>query len=134
MSMNRHDSYTRPRVLIADDSRDTADIYGYLLEQKGYRVALAYDGLTALSLAKVTKPDLLIVNFMMPGLTGLEVVKELRDAGHATKAIITSGADEFEALKIRARQAGADGCVRQPWDTAELLAAVAAAVTSAPAR
>src|SRR5262245_2623709 len=103
----------RARVLVADDMQDTADVYCFLLSAAGYRVARAYDGLTAAALAKVTKPDVAILNQHMPGLTGLGVLQELRAAGSRTKVIITSGIDDFADLAERALAQGAEVCVRQ---------------------
>ena len=123
--MAKHDFETAPRILVADDSRDTADIYCFLLTAVGYRVQRAYDGLTALSLAKVVKPDMAILNFSMPGLTGLQVLRELREAGIKTKVIITSGTAAFNELAFRSVEEGAEACVRQPCPTDRLLGMVA---------
>lgn len=120
--------------MIADDSRDTADVYTWLLESAGCRVSTAYDGLTALALARAGKPDLMIVNFLMPQLTGLDVTRELRAAGSAMKIVIASGVEEFAELEVRAKAAGADLCVRQPWEAADLLRTATALLTSARAR
>jgi DNA-binding response OmpR family regulator len=116
---------TAPRILVADDARDVADIYCFLLTAVGYRVQRAYDGLTALSLAKVTKPDAAILNFSMPGLTGLQVLRELRETGVKTKVIITSGTSAFNELAFRSIEEGAEACVQQPCPTDRLLGTVA---------
>src|ERR1700730_18318578 len=110
--MDKRDFETTPRILVADDSRDVADIYCFLLRAVGYRVQRAYDGLTALSLAKVTKPDAAILNFSMPGMTGLQVLRELREAGVTTKVIITSGTAAFNELAFRSIEEGAEACVQ----------------------
>jgi two-component system response regulator AdeR len=117
-----------PRILVADDARDVADLYCFLLSSAGYRVQRAYDGLTALSLAKVVKPDAAVLNFAMPHLTGLEVLRELRAAGVRTKVVVTSGTDDFEKLYQSAIEAGAEACVRQPCPADRLLALVAQAL------
>jgi DNA-binding response OmpR family regulator len=114
-----------PLILVADDDRDVADIYCFLLDAVGYRVQRAYDGLTALSLAKVAKPDAAILNYSMPGLTGLQVLRELREAGVETKVIITSGTEAFNELAVRSTEEGAAACVRQPCPTHRLLGLVA---------
>jgi CheY-like chemotaxis protein len=124
--MEKRDLAVKPRILVADDTRDTADVYCFLLSAAGYRVARAYDGLTAAALAKVTKPDIAILNHQMPGLSGLGVLQELRAAGVGTKVIITSGIDDFAALAERALAEGAEVCVRQPWPADRLLRMVAA--------
>lgn len=123
---------TPPRILVADDARDVADVYCFLLNAAGYRVQRAYDGLTALSLAKVTRPDAAILNFSMPGLTGIQVLRELREAGAATKVVITSGTSAFNELAFLALQEGAVACVQQPCPTERLLGMVAR-VFGAPA-
>lgn len=124
--MHKNDLSLKPRILVADDARDTADVYCFLLSAAGYRVARAYDGLTALALAKVTKPDIAILNYQMPGLTGLAVLRELRDAGARTKVIITSGTSAFAEVAERALAEGAEVCVRQPWPADRLLRMVTA--------
>jgi CheY-like chemotaxis protein len=118
---------TRPRILVADDDRDVADVYCFLLHAAGYRVQRAYDGLTALSLAKVTRPHAAILNFSMPGLTGLQVLRELRESGIETKVIITSGTAAFNELAMRSAEEGAHACLQQPCPPYRLLWTVARA-------
>lgn len=124
--MRNHDSRNTPRILVADDVRDTADIYCFLLSAAGYRVIRAYDGLTASALTKVNQPDIAILNYRMPGMTGLDVLRDLRADGHSTKVIITSGTDDFGELAERALKEGAEVCVRQPWAADRLLRMVSA--------
>lgn len=131
--MEKPDLEPRLRILVADDARDVADVYSFLLTAVGYRVSRAYDGLTALSLAKVTKPDVAILNFGMPGLSGLQVLRELREAGVGTKVIITSGTAAFNELALKAAELGAEGCVRQPCPSDRLLGMIAR-VLGRPAR
>ena len=123
--MSDHNFKTPPRILVADDARDLADVYCLLLSTVGYRVQRAYDGLTALSLAKVTKPDAALLNFSMPGLTGLQVLRELRETGSRTKVIITSGTSTFDELVLRAVAEGAQACIQQPYPTDRLLGMIA---------
>jgi DNA-binding response OmpR family regulator len=126
--MRKHDFSVKPRILVASEIPDLADVYGYLFTAAGYRVARAYDGLTAAALARVTKPDIAILNQHLPGLTGLGVLQELRAAGVGTKVIITSGMGEFAALAKRALAEGAEFCVRQPCPSERLLRMVAIAL------
>jgi DNA-binding response OmpR family regulator len=120
---------SRPRVLVADDARDVADVYCLLLAAAGYRVSRAYDGLTARSLAVVTKPDVAVLNYGMPGMDGLQVLRELREAGVRTKVILTSATSAFNELAFRAVREGADGCVQQPCPPHRLLGLLARAVS-----
>lgn len=119
--MRKHNFSVKPRILVADETRDLADVYGYLFTAAGYRVSRAYDGLTAAALAKVTKPDVAILNQHLTGATGLDVLRELRAAGAGTKVILTSGMDDFSALAERALAEGAEFCVRQPCPAQRLL-------------
>ena len=118
-------------MLVADDARDVADVYCLLLSAAGYRVSRAYDGLTALSLAKVTKPDVAFLNQNMPGMKGLEVLAELRLAGVRTKVIITSAERAFAELAFRALGEGAEGCVQKPCPPQRLLSMLACALGQA---
>lgn len=112
--MRKHNLRVTPRILVADDERDMADVCCVLLEAAGYRVQRAYDGLTAAALAKASHPDLAILNYGMPLMTGLAVLEEMRAAGLLSPVIITSASDDFGALSERALKAGAQACVRQP--------------------
>ena len=131
--MEKPDLEPHARILVADDDRDVADVYCFLLTAVGYRVSRAYDGLTALALAKVSKPDAAILNFGMPGLSGLQVLRELREARVETKVVITSGTPAFNELAFKAVELGAAGCVQQPCPTDRLLNMVAR-VLGQPAR
>jgi len=112
--MRKHNLRVTPRILVADDERDMADVCCMLLGAAGYRVQRAYDGLTAAALAKATKPDLVILNYLMPGMTGIEVLREIRATGLSSPVIITSGVSDFTALADLALKEGAQACVRQP--------------------
>lgn len=119
--MRKHDFAYKPRILVADETRDLADVYGFLFTAAGYRVSRAYDGLTAAALAKATRPDVAILNEILPHVSGLGVLQELRAAGVRTKVIITSGTNEFAELARLALAQGAQFCVRQPCPSERLL-------------
>lgn len=128
--MTEHDLRTTPKILIADDDRDSADVACLLLSTIGYRVARAYDGYTALALLKVTQPEVAILNYMMPGMTGLDVLREIRACGVKTKVILTSGCgpDAFAELTVRARRVGATKVMALPFLTHELITTIARCV------
>ena len=69
---------TRKKILIADDEPDILEIIGYNLTREGYQVTTAKDGDDALTKAKLTKPDLIILDIMMPKKNGVEVCEILR--------------------------------------------------------
>lgn len=102
-----------PRILVVDDNRDAADMLGWFLARRGCRLAYAYCGLTGLALAKVTKPDLMILNYQMPWMNGLDLLCELRADPKTVgiKVIMTSG---WVGLGELAQKAGAQDFAAYP--------------------
>lgn len=80
---NRHNRFT---VLIVDDDESIAELLADLLEGEGYRAVIAHDGLAALDYARTKRPDLILSDCMMPGLSGTQLAQELRRSP-ATRAI-----------------------------------------------
>jgi DNA-binding NarL/FixJ family response regulator len=113
------------RVIIADDHAVVRQgIRAVLEEVDGLEVvAEAEDGLQALALIEEHRPDVVVLDVTMPGKTGLEVAKELRDAGSGVRVLILSMHDEPEYV-LEAVRAGADGYVLKDMAPAELRAAV----------
>ena len=92
----------KARILIADDEPDILEIIGYNLEKEGYEVITASDGLQALSLVKSQKPDLVILDIMMPNKTGIEVCNILRnhpDYNNVLIVMLTALSDENSHIK-----------------------------------
>jgi len=120
-----------PLVLCADDDEDILALVSLRLGRAGYEVVQATDGDQALRLARERRPSLAVLDVMMPGLTGLEVVQELR-ADEATSAI------RVILLSARAQQsdvesgfaAGADAYLAKPFRAAELVEKVGELVGS----
>ena len=110
---------TKPLVLIADDDPDIRMLVRLRLERSGYAVVAANDGLEALKLAMECRPDLVILDVTMPGLTGVEVTRELR-ARAATMPVILLTAHANEADVDRGADAGADVYVTKPFSPQEL--------------
>ena len=113
------------QVLVADDDDDLLDIVGWRLERSGYDVLCAHDGEEALRLALDRRPQIAILDVMMPRLDGYEVTRRLR--GHdETRAmpVILLTARAQEADIARGFQAGADDYVRKPFSPQELGARV----------
>jgi len=115
------------RVIIADDHAVVRQgIRAVLEEVDGLEVvAEAGDGVEALTLAAEHQPDVVVLDVTMPGKTGLEVAKELRDGGSGVRVLILSMHDEPEYV-LEAVRAGADGYVLKDMAPAELRAAVRA--------
>ena len=108
----RTDSRTRMRVLLVDDVIDTRDMYALYFKYIGLKVATAGDGQSALAAARVERPDIIVLDLAMPGVTGWDVIRELK--GHPqTRTIpilVLSGQRERES----ALKAGADSYCEKP--------------------
>ena len=118
---------TRPLVLVADDDRDILQLVSFRLERADYEVVQANDGEEALRLVKELRPDLAVLDLMMPKLNGYEVIREIR-RNEETKAIpvILLTARVQEADVARGFEAGADDYLKKPFSPQELRARVQA--------
>jgi two-component system, OmpR family, alkaline phosphatase synthesis response regulator PhoP len=108
------------RVLVIEDSNDLAQGLRYNLELEGYAVKVADDGNAGLSLAREWDPDLVILDLMLPGMDGYQVLRSLRADGSQTPVLILSARGE-EADKVRGFQLDADQYVTKPFGLIELL-------------
>jgi DNA-binding response OmpR family regulator len=112
-------------VLVIDDDTALRDTIGLMLETEGFRPALAEDGKAGIKQAMALKPDLVLVDLRMPGLSGIEVCKQMRAAGMKTPLIVLSAiGDEMD--KVLLLEIGADDYVVKPFGTRELLARIRA--------
>lgn len=120
---------SRGSVIVADDNRDMRDYVSRLLEDAGYSVKRASDGLEALRMCRESLPDLLFSDVMMPVLDGLSLLHTLRsDPQTATLPIILFSGLADEDFKTEALSAGADEYLIKPFHAAELLARVEGSV------
>lgn len=108
------------RILIIEDERNLALGLRANLEVEGYDVAVAESGEAALRLCGAGRPDLIILDLMLPGMDGFEVLSELRVRGvEAPVLVLSARADEID--KVRGFRAGADDYVTKPFGVMELL-------------
>jgi CheY-like chemotaxis protein/uncharacterized protein YbcI len=126
---------TTLRVLIVDDNRDGADALGLLVEELGNQVHVTYSGAHALKVATAFRPDLMLVDLVMPDMDGCDLVLRLRQipAFAHTKIVAITGQKDQEH-KTLAMQAGCDAVFVKPVSLTEikaLLASVVPAVTQA---
>lgn len=118
---------SRKTVLVVDDERDLVDILAFNLRREQYDVLSAFDGETAVEIARRKVPDLILLDLMLPGIGGLEVCRALRgDARTAGIPIIMLTAKGEETDAVIGLAQGADDYVRKPFGVKELLARVAA--------
>ncbi len=113
------------RILVVEDEEKLAKFVQLELSYEGYEVSVAHDGLSGLMAARDQTPDLIILDWMMPGLTGVEVCRRLRQTGTATPVILLTAKDEVSD-RVEGLDAGADDYVVKPFSIEELLARVRA--------
>lgn len=115
------------RVLIIEDDRDIVELVRYNLASEGYQVTAAHDGSTGLATIKKSPPDLLLLDLMLPKLSGLEVCREIRrDASLNRLPILMLTARGDEADRVVGLEMGADDYVTKPFSPRELAARVKA--------
>jgi len=114
-------------ILIVDDDRNIVDLVRAYLEKDNYRVLTAYNGLRALELARQRRPDLIILDLMLPGMDGLDICRVLRAEGH-NMPIIMLTAKTTEMDKLVGLDLGADDYVTKPFSPRELVARIRAAL------
>ncbi len=113
-----------PTVLVADDDRKITDMLRRTLAYEGYQVVTAADGHETLAQARAHRPDLVVLDWMMPGLDGLEVARRLRAADDMPILMLTAR-DAVED-RVEGLDSGADDYLVKPFAPAELLARVRA--------
>ena len=116
-----------PRILVAEDEPDMAMGLRDNLQFEGYEVIVAADGEEAISKAKSERPDLILLDVMMPKRDGLQVCQAIRDAGF-TVPILMLTAKSQEIDIVRGLEAGADDYITKPFGVREMLARIKAAL------
>jgi DNA-binding response OmpR family regulator len=119
-----------PTVLVVEDDRALAVGLDLNLSAEGYRVVVARDGESGLRLALSQSPDLILLDLMLPGMDGMEVLRELRARGRQMPVIIVSARGE-EYDKVAGLDVGADDYVTKPFGLKELVARINAALRRA---
>lgn len=112
-------------ILVIDDDETVRDTIGVMLEQEGFRVHMAADGREGYEKALLLKPDLVIVDLRLPGMTGMEICKQLRASNLPTPILVLSAVGD-EIDKVLLLEIGADDYVTKPFSPKELVARVAA--------
>ena len=113
------------RLLVADDDRDIAKVLTALFEHNGYSVDVVHNGKDAYDYASASDYDGLILDIMMPGMDGLEVLRKLRADGVKTPVLLLTAKGDVED-RVSGLDAGADDYLPKPFAASELLARVRA--------
>ena len=112
-------------VLIVEDEKNIVDILRFNLQREGYQTREAYDGEDGLNKARGEKPDLILLDVMLPRMNGFEVCRALRQAGDNVPVIILTAREE-ETDKVLGLEIGADDYITKPFSMRELMARVKA--------
>lgn len=115
------------KILIIDDESNIVELIKYNLEMNGYKVLYAYDGNEGLNIAREQKPDLILLDIMLPKMDGFDVCKEIKkdkDIEHIPVIMLTAKGEEFD--KILGLELGADDYITKPFSVRELLARIKA--------
>lgn len=120
------------RVLVVEDDARMASLLERGLSEEGYQVVVARDGLEGLSMARAAGFDLILLDVMLPGIDGMEVVRRLRAAGRRTPVLMLTARDSCADI-VAGLDLGADDYLTKPFAFDELLARVRAAARRGPA-
>ncbi len=123
------DSDTRGSILVVDDEPTVTDVVARYLERAGYSTRVAGDGYEAIRLAGAERPDLVVLDLMLPGLGGLEVMRRLRERDRPSVILLTAKGEATD--RVIGLRLGADDYVVKPFSPAELVARVDAVLRRA---
>ena len=114
------------KVLIVDDDKNICDLLRLYLEKEGYSVILSHDGEEAVVKFNALKPDIVLLDVMLPGLDGWQVCREIRKKSNIPILMITAKSDTFD--KVLGLELGADDYIVKPFDSKEVIARIKAVV------
>jgi two-component system response regulator ResD len=120
---------TRGSVLVVDDEPTITEVVSRYLERAGYVTRVAADGVNALRIAGESRPDLVVLDLMLPGMDGLEVMRRLRERERVSVILLTAKGEHTD--RIIGLRLGADDYVVKPFSPAELVARVDAVLRRA---
>jgi len=127
--MKRQPETNVPKILVVDDNEQVRELLQDFLEARGYAVSLAEDGQQALAAVEAEPPDLLLLDLMMPGVTGIAVLKQLRQTHPELSVLVLTAVDEAEVAGA-ALDLGALDYLTKPLDLPLLERAVKDALAS----
>ncbi len=113
-----------PHILICDDQKIIHETLGVYLESESFTFASAYNGLQAQEMAQSEKPDLILLDLMMPGKSGIEVCREIRQTNQVPIIMLTAKGEEID--RILGLELGADDYIVKPFSAREVVARIKA--------
>ena len=123
MEMNKQ------KVLVIDDEANVCELVSLYFEKAGYDVACAFNGSEGLDKVRQERPDIIVLDLMLPGMDGLDVCKEIRKTSNVPIIMLTARVDEVD--RVLGLEIGADDYVTKPFSPRELLARIKAVLRRA---
>ena len=122
----------KPHILVIEDEASLVELLRYNLEKEGYRVSAANDGEEGLAMLNEHKPDLLVLDWMLPHVSGIEICRQIRRKSELRDLpVIMLTARGEEADRVRGLEVGADDYVTKPFSPSELIARIRAVMRRA---
>ena len=122
LAVDQDRSVEGEKILVVEDETDVQTLFHTILSQEGYQVEIASDGPTALDIIQVDPPNLVLLDWMLPGMRGLQVCRNIRRWSNIPIIMVTSKTSQADL--IAALDAGADDYVTKPFQSEELLARI----------
>ena len=117
---------TNPKILVVDDEPSILNLVTSYLRAEGYEFSTASDGPTAIKAARLFRPDLIVLDIMLPGIDGIEVLSQLRRESNVYVIMLTAKSEEID--KVIGLSVGADDYLTKPFSPRELMARIKAAL------
>jgi DNA-binding NtrC family response regulator len=118
----------REQILVVEDDPDSCELLGTVLREAGYSIDLAHDGYDALKLASQRRPDVVVSDLQMPGISGLELTRRMHEVDPELPVVITTGAENTKDLVTAAEHYEIVACLKKPMSLDELLWAIDSAL------
>ena len=115
---------SKQRILIVDDDENIAELISLYLTKECYETKIVYDGESALSELSVFKPNLILLDLMLPGIDGYQVCREIRKNNNVPIIMLSAKGETFD--KVLGLELGADDYIIKPFETKEMVARVKA--------
>jgi len=120
---------TKQKVLVIEDEENVSELISLYFDKAGYEVITAVDGADGIEKARQYRPDIIILDLMLPGMDGLDVCKEIRKSSNIPIIMLTARVDEVD--RVLGLEIGADDYITKPFSPRELLARVKAVLRRA---
>ena len=112
------------KILVVDDDKNICELLRLYLENDGYTVSLAYDGESALKVFQEFRPDIILLDIMLPKMDGWQVCREIRKTSETPIIMVTAKGETFD--KVLGLELGADDYIVKPFETKEVVARIKA--------